>query len=583
MRAADFLFELRRSKLGAAMLVAAMALLGAQAATAADTARVTEVRFWSLGEMTRISIEVSSDFTFKSDRLTNPERVFFDIHGATPSMVRKGMQTIAVGDSLVQQIRVAEVTTGVTRVVMDLAQPVASSASHLSNPDRLIVELHSKDKPAPPQTPSVTGSTKLVQPAPTPEEQAATTPGPAKAAAAEVKESKESKDTKEAKDLKAERTASAEPRTKKGKRSAKLDASHPREAASMPEPVRNEPSRVEIVPALKTPEPAAREAAPVRVAMEAPAIPSAPVAPPALSYRLETVEVAPVPAESVANESPARPEPAPREAIAKVSPPKSLPEPPKDIGPVREAVPAKRGDRDLTRALGLKIGRVVLDAGHGGHDVGTHGASGLLEKDLTLDVVRRLGALIEERLGSEVVYTRRDDSYVGLEDRTRIANERKADLFLSIHANSSPYRSAAGVETYVLNFTTSKSAMELASRENATAESSVFSLQDLVNKIALKEKIDESREFAARLQSALSVLSTNSNDSAKNRGVKKAPFIVLIGATMPSVLAEVGFLTNTNDEALLRKPEHRQKIAEALYKGIAAYASSLSRFQVAKN
>ena len=136
---------------------------------------------------------------------------------------------------------------------------------------------------------------------------------------------------------------------------------------------------------------------------------------------------------------------------------------------------------------------------------------------------------------------------------TRIANEHKADLFLSIHANSSPYRSAAGVETYVLNFTTSKNAMELAARENASAESSVFNLQELVNKIALKEKVDESREFATRLQTALSVLSTNSNESAKNRGVKKAPFVVLIGASMPSVLAEIGFLTNANDESLLRK------------------------------
>ena len=252
---------------------------------------------------------------------------------------------------------------------------------------------------------------------------------------------------------------------------------------------------------------------------------------------------------------PTAPETALRDVVAKVTPTKELstPEPVKETGPIREGLPAKRGDRDLTRALGLKLGRVVLDAGHGGHDVGTHGPSGYLEKDLTLDVTRRLGALLEERLGAEVVYTRPSDAYVGLEERTRIANEHKADLFLSIHANSSPYRSAAGVETYVLNFTTSKNAMELAARENASAESSVFNLQELVNKIALKEKVDESREFATRLQTALSVLSTNSNESAKNRGVKKAPFVVLIGASMPSVLAEIGFLTNANDESLLRK------------------------------
>ncbi len=254
----------------------------------------------------------------------------------------------------------------------------------------------------------------------------------------------------------------------------------------------------------------------------------------------------------------------------------------KDSPPGPAPIAARRGDRSLTRALGLKLERVALDAGHGGNDVGTHGPSGYLEKELTLDVTERLGALIEERLGSEVIYTRSDDSYIGLEERTRIANERKADLFLSIHANSSAYRTAAGVETYVLNFTTSKTALELAARENASSERSIHDLHDLIEKIALKDKIDESREFATKLQSSLSSLSTHSNDGAKNRGVKKAPFVVLIGATMPSVLAEIGFLTNSTDEELLRKPEHRQKIAEALCKGIEAYVQSLSRIDLAR-
>jgi N-acetylmuramoyl-L-alanine amidase len=122
--------------------------------------------------------------------------------------------------------------------------------------------------------------------------------------------------------------------------------------------------------------------------------------------------------------------------------------------------------------------------------------------------------------------------------------------------------------------------MDVAARENATAESSIFDLKDVVEKIALKDKIDESREFASRLQTSLFTLTKAS--AAKNRGVKKAPFVVLIGAQMPSVLAEIGFLTNSSDEALMRKNEHRQKIAEALYKGIAAYADTLSQLQVAK-
>jgi len=199
-----------------------------------------------------------------------------------------------------------------------------------------------------------------------------------------------------------------------------------------------------------------------------------------------------------------------------------------------------------------------------------------------LDVAQRLGALVEERMGSEVIYTRSDDTFIPLEERTAIANQHRADLFLSIHANSSPYRSAAGVETYILNFTTSKTALEVATRENASSERSVFDLKDTLNKIALKDKIDESREFASRLQTSLWAISGKQNAAAQNRGVKKAPFVVLIGAQMPSVLAEIGFLTNAGDEALLRKNEQRQKIAEALYKGIAAYADSLSHFQVAK-
>ncbi len=138
------------------------------------------------------------------------------------------------------------------------------------------------------------------------------------------------------------------------------------------------------------------------------------------------------------------------------------------------------------------------------------------------------------------------------------------------------------MEAYYLNFTTSRTALDVATRENARSERSVFDLREVLQKIALKDKIDESREFAARLDASLYGLSSKSNPGAKNRGVKKAPFVVLIGASMPSVLAEIGFLTNAGDEALLKKPEHRQKIAEALYKGVANYAETLSHFQVAK-
>ena len=237
----------------------------------------------------------------------------------------------------------------------------------------------------------------------------------------------------------------------------------------------------------------------------------------------------------------------------------------------REAKPTSLGERSLVRALGLKIGRIVVDAGHGGHDTGTIGPSGFKEKDLVLDVSLRLGKLLENKMGAEVVYTRDDDTFIPLETRTAIANQNQADLFISVHANSSDDPGARGVETYYLNFTSSADALEVAARENAVSEKSIHELQDLVKKIALKDKIDESKEFASNVQSALYSGLNAKGGGPRNRGVKKAPFVVLIGANMPSILAEISFVSNPNDERKRQKPDYRQKIAESLYRGIAKY------------
>jgi N-acetylmuramoyl-L-alanine amidase len=252
------------------------------------------------------------------------------------------------------------------------------------------------------------------------------------------------------------------------------------------------------------------------------------------------------------------------------------------LGSGRAAKLSSSGADSLTRALGLKIRRVVLDPGHGGHDEGTSGPTGLLEKNLVLDVALRLGKLIESRMGSEVIYTRTDDTFVPLEGRTALANDRKADLFLSIHANSSPYSHIGGVETYCLNFTTSKDAIAVAARENAASDKSVFELRDLAQKITLQAKAEESKEFAGRIQAALFPFAARYDPGIKNRGVKKAPFVVLIGALMPSVLVEIGFLSDAKEEAQLKQPEHRQRLAEALYRGVSRYAQSLSHFEVAQ-
>ncbi len=249
---------------------------------------------------------------------------------------------------------------------------------------------------------------------------------------------------------------------------------------------------------------------------------------------------------------------------------------------VKPAVPGGSGARTLTRALGLKIGRVVIDPGHGGHDTGTIGPTGLHEKDMVLDVALRLKKLIERNAGSEVILTRSDDTFIPLEERTAIANEKAADLFISLHANASRDRSARGVETYYLNFTSNPEALEVAARENSTSQESVHQLQDLIQKIAMTEKIEESQEFAKLVQREVHESLTKAGSAQKNRGLKKAPFVVLIGANMPSILAEISFLTNPRDERLLKRPDYREKIAEGLYRGIARYMNTLGKVTVAE-
>lgn len=247
------------------------------------------------------------------------------------------------------------------------------------------------------------------------------------------------------------------------------------------------------------------------------------------------------------------------------------------VQPVTPPQPTRDGQSTLTRTLGLKIGRIVIDAGHGGHDTGTVGPTGLMEKDLCLDVALRLGKIIQQKLpGADIVYTRSDDTFVPLEERTRIANEAKADLFVSIHANSSPNHGARGVETYYLNLKGSPEAMEVAARENAASDHGVHDLEDLVKKITRTEKIDESKEFASDVQDSLSRRIQRTAMPVKNRGVRKAPFVVLIGADMPSILTEISFLSNPSDEQLLKKPEHRQRIAEGIYQGVSAYLQSMN-------
>src|SRR5256885_921442 len=425
----------------------------------------------SAEDSTRITIALEDAVQYLSGRITNPDRIYFDLHVAklSPQLKRNGVK---VSGTLVSHVRVAQ-NSGVVRIVLDVNGVKDYTASLLRKPSRLVIDLYA--------TPQVL---KAAKPTNTPEtlENAKATSDDTPPVAVAARDSDESDAPVETKPL---------PMPRKELPTAALTVAKGKDARGIS--AKNASSKPDLI--------------------KSPSVPT----------------------------------------------------------------PTRDGQATLTRALGLKIGRIVIDAGHGGHDTGTIGPTGLMEKDLCLDVALRLGKIIEHRLpGPDVVYTRSDDPFVPLEEGTNMANQAKPDLFISIHANSSRDHAARGIETYYLNLKGSAEAMEVAARENATAQGGVHDLQDLVLKITRTEKIDESKELAEDIQDSLSRRIQKTNKPVKNRGVRKAPFVVLICAAMPSILTEISFLSNPADEQLLKKPEQRQKVAEGLYQGMASYLESMN-------
>jgi N-acetylmuramoyl-L-alanine amidase len=543
------------SKQGPAKEVAAKDASGdngpAPTANAAKLPRVTGIRHWSTPDYTRVAIDLEQGIKYESQRIDRPDRIVFDLLDSKLSSTLVG-KTFDVDDGFLKKIRVAQFQPGKTRVVLEVDDLSDYNAFLLPNPSRLIIDIHSKDVHAK----NFQGKDIPGNPA-----------------------TKESQANSQARD---DGTAAAKVLSEN-----KTSSLLPPAVAPKPEPALQ--PRAESKPSFPPPAVSSSSTAPKKKIVE-------------VEDDTDDVAVKPQPASikpvSKTTTTPSAPAPAP----SVEAPPASDSLPSKSPGtspsvtnraakgkrksttavtPGREAAPTASGDRSLIRALGLKIGRIVIDPGHGGHDTGTIGPHGLEEKDLVLDVGRRLGKLLETRMGAEVVYTRKDDTFVPLETRTAIANQEQADLFVSIHANSSRDPDARGVETYYLNFTSSREALDVAARENAVSEESIHELQDLVKKIALKEKIDESREFAGDVQRSLHSGLAAKSPGIRDRGVKKAPFIVLIGANMPSILAEISFVSNPGDERRLGTAEYRQRIAESLYRGIAKYVSGLSGVKVA--
>jgi N-acetylmuramoyl-L-alanine amidase len=224
----------------------------------------------------------------------------------------------------------------------------------------------------------------------------------------------------------------------------------------------------------------------------------------------------------------------------------------------------------IAAQLSLKVSKIVIDAGHGGKDPGAVGPGGVLEKDLTLAISKALTRRLRLE-GFEVFMTRDSDVFLTLEERTAFANKKRADLFVSIHINAHNDRSLQGIETYFLNLTTDASAIEVAARENATTSKSISDLQLIINDLMLNSKINESSRFASSVHKHIMSSLLNNGYQGKDHGIKQAPFYVLLGAQMPSILCELGFITNGTDSALLQCDSHQSTLIDGIAKGINKY------------
>ena len=501
-------------------------------AVQAGTSFVQSVRHWSTSDYTRVTIDLDSNALYSKSRLSNPDRIYFDISGAKISS-ELGARTLTVDDEFLKQIRISQNSADTVRVVLDLLKKGDPAISEMHDPFRIVIDLRRQDFSAVPSN-----KAKLAPPLIPPEAAAAKAPVPAEA----VKDKKPQ-----------ESLPPVPPKT------AKLAAPIiPPEAAAA-----KAPPPVETAKDKKPEEPLQQ------VAVKQPAS-SAQSADSSTTKTAIIAKSRPGPAETV-RPGPPVPSAATSESKAEVK----KPEKPSSASTARAAEPTSLGDRTLTRMLGLKIGRIVIDPGHGGHDLGTTGPGGLLEKDLVLSIALDLQNLLQEKLGAQVILTRSDDTFISLEQRSAIANQFRADLFISIHANSSRSRSTSGVETYYLNFAKTDAEREIASRENATSTGSISELEDLIKKIAQADKSTESKELASMIQKNLYSGARKMFPTAQNRGVRSAPFIVLIGANMPSIITEVAFISNPRDERLLKKAPNQERLVKALFSGIEDYMKTL--------
>jgi N-acetylmuramoyl-L-alanine amidase len=510
------------SKVAAPAIPATPATFGAS-----KVATIKDIRRAVLGNIVRVVIELDEEVAFHDERIENPTRVFVDLPATRPAEALKDQTLHFTADSAaVRQVRIGRHPNATTRVVLDADGISSYSVYPLYNPYRLVIDClqeqsyalaHATTTPLSERPSGTTGTTAAITAPPIPSRG----PGALPLVGLTAKSIGPPSGTLPA------------AATNAGVAIAAVDDNR---AELRPLRTKRYISRLAMVPDVAAGDLSA-------AALSAPALT---VSAPAAEKNAKAVT------------------PATAASLPGVT------EPARNLG----------GGFSIARQLGLGVSRIVIDPGHGGHDPGTKGG-GVSESELVLDVALRLEKLLSNVPGLEVVLTRRTDDYVPLQERTAIANRESADLFLSIHANASNSKSARGVETYFLNFANNLSAAAVAARENAASGQSMAALPDVVKTIALNNKLDESRDFATYVQRAMVSRLKPANKSLRDLGVKQAPFVVLIGAAMPSVLAEVSFLTNTQEARLLKSSAYRQRIATALFDAVRKYQASLASSPVA--
>ncbi len=537
----------------------------------ASTGRIATlrgVRRTQIGDTIRLTLDFDGEVAFDQQRLPGPDRVFFDFARTAPIATLADTVLHFEGPT-VRRVRLGRPRPDVTRLAIDLDGVATYSVFALYHPFRLTIDL----QPA--------GLRASAAPAPlVPPPSAHTRPGgdgratPVPSAATALAVPRTGLQPT-AVSLPASMAAPAPPPLAplRAHRVAAPSAARPVppptpivvvepllavDDALMPERLR---ASVGAAPALST-RVVARPPSLLRTRRTQPLMVRAAVRPPrGLPAGLELAAFV-VPA--------IKPSRVARYAAATVA------APPVASTPLVPAAPAENGSGgfSIARQLGLGVSRIVIDPGHGGKDPGASGSK-TTEADVVLDVALRVEKILAAEMGIEVVLTRRTDTFIPLEERTAMANRQGADLFLSIHANSSRNRKAAGVETYILNFASSAEASAVAARENASAAGSMRNLPDMVRAITQGNKRDESRELARAVQESMVSRLRPHNQGLRDLGVKQAPFVVLIGAGMPSVLAEIAFISHDGEGGLLRTEKYRQRIADALAAAVIRYTRTL--------